>query len=105
MKMKLYDIPIDSPLTPKKRTAIGELITENSVHLKTSVTHKWDEADERLLNINTPPVVWEVFFHPKTVEVFGTGPAWAKLLLTRKRQEELRQRLEEVLKATGFITA
>jgi hypothetical protein len=105
MKMKLYDIPIDSPLTDEKRSAIGEFIVENSVHSKTPVTHSWDEADERLLNIKTPPVVWEVFFHPGTVEVFGSGPAWAKLLLTKKRQQELRERLEEVLKATGFITA
>ena len=105
MKMKLYDIPIDSPLTAEKRSAIGTFIAENAIHLKTPVTHNWDEADERLLNINTPPVVWEVFFHSETVEVFGSGPAWAKLLLTKKRQLELRERLEEVLRATGFITA
>jgi hypothetical protein len=105
MKMKLYDIPIDSPLTDEKRVAIGELISENAVHSKTPVSHSWDDSDERLLNIKTPPVVWEVFFHPETVEVFGSGPAWAKLLLTKKRREELRERLEEVLKATGFIAA
>lgn len=105
MRKKLYDIPIEAPLTDQKRQAL-DLVIAGNAHLAkgTSVSHAWDAQNDNLLNIRTPPVVWEIFFHSDKVEVFGTGPGWVSLLFTKKRQQELRELLEGVLASTGFYS-
>jgi hypothetical protein len=42
-----------------------------------------------------------VFFEDR-VECYGAAPAWARLLFTKARKEELKTRLEKVLVGAGF---
>ena len=38
-----------------------------------------------MLHITAEPVTLEVRFHPKKVEIYGSAPLWARLLLTGKK--------------------
>jgi hypothetical protein len=104
MSKKLYDIPIHLPLTATRRKAIDKYINANSKFADTPVSHEWvEDQAETTLRISTPPVVWDVLFHPKKVEVFGDAPLWARLLLTRQKQAQLKEQIELVLEKTGFL--
>jgi hypothetical protein len=45
----------------------------------------------------------EVRFHSKKVEIYGSAPFWARLLLTGKKKEQLRQEIQSILVETGFV--
>lgn len=104
MTEKLYDIPIDSPLTEERRTTISRFIVENAHRFPMQITHSWHEETEPVLRLFTKPVTWEARFHGQKVEVFGSGPRWAAMLLTKKRRQEVRGHIENVLQHAGFAT-
>jgi hypothetical protein len=103
VKEKIYEIPIDQPLTAKRRKTIDKYISGNGhlLPLKIKITHEWD-GDE-VLRINTPPVAWEIIFESETVDIYGSGPLWARLLFTKKKQEMLKEQIVLLLHDTGFI--
>lgn len=103
MKEKLYDLPIENALTPARREALNQHIAR-SVHLSESpVRCEWDEPGGQVLRITAEPVRFEVRFHPKKVEIYGSAPLWARLLLTGKKKEQLRQEIQLILSETGFV--
>ena len=105
MTEKLCDIPIDSPLTEPRREAITQFLSENAHRFPMEISHSWNEDTEPVLQLVTNPVTWQARFHGEKVEVFGTGPAWVKMLLTQKRREEVRGHIETVLRHAGFGVA
>jgi hypothetical protein len=103
MKEKLYDLPIDNPLTSARRKALNQHIARN-VHLSDSpARYEWDESGGQVLRITAEPVTFEVKFHPKKVEIYGSAPLWARLLLAGKKKEQLRQEIQLILSETGFV--
>ncbi len=104
MTEKLYDIPIDSPLTKTKREAISKFLAENAHRFPMQIEHTWHDEAEPILRLITKPVTWVARFHRQKVEVFGTGPRWAAMLLTKKRRQEVREHIESVLRQAGFDT-
>jgi hypothetical protein len=103
MKEKLYDISIDHPLTTARRKALNQHIVRNAHLSENPVSYKWDETAGEVLHITAEPVTFEVRFHPKRVEIFGSAPLWARLLLTRKKKEELKVEIESILSGAGFL--
>jgi hypothetical protein len=105
MKEKLFDLPIDRSLTSARRKAINQHILRH-VHLSESpVQYDWDKTAGELLRITAHPVVFEVRFHPKKVEIYGSAPLWARLLLTAKKKELLKAQIQAILAETGFVAA
>ena len=104
MKEKFYDLPIENPLTSARREALNEHIARN-VHLSDSpVRYEWEETGSPVLHITAEPVTLEVRFYPKKVEIYGSAPLWARLLLTGRKKEQLRQEIQLILSQTGFVT-
>ena len=63
MKEKLYEIPIDKPLTPAKRKVIDQYIANNAHLAPVKLSHEWEDEADPVLKIKTPPVVWELLLH------------------------------------------
>jgi hypothetical protein len=105
MTEKLFDIPIDSPLTEIKREAISKFIVENAHRFPMKIEHTWNNEAQPILSLVTKPVTWVARFHDQKVEVFGIGPFWAAKLLTKNRRQEIREHIESVLQHAGFVTA
>ncbi len=104
MKEKFYDLPIDNPLTSARRKAINRHIARNA-HLSDAPIHyDWDDTAGEVLRITAQPVTFEVRFHAKKVEVYGSAPLWARLLLTVKKKELLKQEIQLILSDTGFVS-
>lgn len=102
---KFYVFQIDSPLTAEKRRAIDAQIVENAALFEREVSFKWlKRGEEKFLRILVDPVTIEVVFFDDRVECYGAAPAWARLLFTRARKEELKDHLEKVLVGAGFVT-
>jgi hypothetical protein len=104
-KEKLYDFAIDRPLTPARRKAVEKQIEQNARLSPQPVSYNWDEADDEVLHIAAAPVLIEVRFQKKNVELYGTAPLWARLLFTKQRKAELKDQIERVLQQTKFIAA
>jgi hypothetical protein len=102
MTEKIYEIPVDSPLTPERRETISRFLDDNAHHFPVPVSHEWEEGVKPVLRLITQPVVWEAHFHTQSVEVFGNGPKWAALLFTKKKRLQLKERIEAVLAHAGF---
>lgn len=105
MNEKLYDIPIDSPLTKSRRNTISKFLADNANLFPMEISHTWHDESEPVLRLLTKPVTWEARFHKEKVEVFGSGPKWAALLFTKKRRQEVREHIESVLRHAGLNTA
>ena len=103
MKEKLYNIPIDHPLNLLRRKAITQHVERNSQDSKVSIQMNWDKNVKEILHIDARPFTFEVIFHPKKVEIFGSAPKWARLLFTNKKREELKQEIKNILSASGFF--
>jgi|SRR5208282_4285727 len=104
MKEKLYDIPIDKPLTTARRKAISAHIARNAHLSDAPVHHDWDTTAGEVLRITAHPMTFEVRFHQKKVEIYGFAPLWARLLLTGKKKEQLKHEIRVILLDTGFVT-
>jgi hypothetical protein len=104
MKEKLYDIAIDHPLTATRRKALSQHIARN-VHLSdVPLHHEWDSKAAEILRITADPVTFEVKFHAQKVEIYASAPLWARLLLTAKKKELLKQEIQSILSDAGFVT-
>ena len=99
---KLYDFSIDRPLTPARRRAVEKQIEQNAHLSPQPISYRWEEE---VLHITAAPVLIEVRFQKKSVELYGTAPLWARLLFTKQRKAELKDQIESVLHQTKFITA
>jgi hypothetical protein len=102
---KIYDFAIDSPLTAAKRKAVEKNIEQNAHLSPKPVSYRWDEDDRQLLLIEAEPLLIEVKFQEKNVELFATAPLWARLLFTKPRKAELKEQIEAVLQKAKFVTA
>jgi hypothetical protein len=102
MTEKIYEIRVDSPLTPERRETISRFLDDNAHHFPVRVSHEWEAGAKPVLRLITQPVVWEAHFYAQTVEVFGSGPKWAALLFTKKKRLQLKERIESVLEHAGF---
>jgi hypothetical protein len=103
---QFYVLPIQSKLTSEKRRSVEVQIEENARTLGREISYKWlKRGDERFLRILADPVTIEIVFFDDRVEFFGAAPAWARLLFTKARKEELKGQLERVLIGAGFVAA
>jgi hypothetical protein len=105
MKEKLFDLPIDRSLTSARRKAIDGQILRHAHLSKSPVQYDWDDTAGALLRITAHPVVFEVRFHPKKVEIYGSAPLWARLLLTAKKKELLKVEIQSILSDAGFVSS
>jgi len=103
MKEKIYDIGIERPLTASRRKAIDKFLDESASKVKWPASYRWDEANDQLLHITVFPVKWEIWFAPKRITVYGSGPIWARMLFSENKKVMLREGIVYVLKDLGFI--
>ena len=103
MKEKIYEFKIDQTLSRTRRKAIDRFLGKNLSKLKWPSSYKWDEGNEHLLHITVYPVKWEIWFAPRRVTVFGSGPLWAKLLFSDKKRVMLREGMIGILHQLGFM--
>jgi hypothetical protein len=102
---QFYVFQIDAPLTNEKRRAIETQIDGNAQLFEREVSYKWlKRAEEKFLRILIDPVTIEVVFFDDRIECYGAAPAWARLLFTKARKNELRDHLERVLIGAGFLS-
>ena len=104
MKEKIYEFPVDQPLTAARRKIIDEHIAMYAHLSPAKVTHEWDQEKSQL-KIRTPPVDWEVKFAAGKVEVFGGGPLWARLLFTKAKRAQLQELIGSMLQTAGLVGA
>jgi hypothetical protein len=103
---QFYVFNIDSPLTSTKRAAIEAEINLNANAFGRDVSLRWlKRGEEKFLRLTADPVTVEIVFFDDRVELYGAAPAWARLLLTQSLKDQLRERIGEALRSTGFITA
>jgi hypothetical protein len=102
---QFYVFPIHSKLTSEKRRAIEAQMAETSQGFDREISYKWlKRGDERFLRILIDPVTVEVVFFDDHIECYGAAPTWARLLFTKARKQELKERLQQVLVGAGFVT-
>ncbi|MGA9216187.1 MAG: hypothetical protein WBZ54_13255, partial [Methylocella sp.] len=104
-KEKIYEFAIDRPLTPAKRKAVEKHIEHNAHLSPKPVSYNWDEDDDEVLHIAIEPVLIEVRFQDKKVELYGAAPLWARILFTKKRKGEIKDQIESVLHKAKFVAA
>jgi hypothetical protein len=101
---QFYVFRIDSPLTADKRRAVDVHLTENAELFEREISYKWlKRGEEKFLRILVDPVTIEIVFFDDRIECYGAAPAWARLLFTKARKEELKGHLENVLVGAGFL--
>jgi hypothetical protein len=102
---QLYVFDVESPLTAEKRRAIDVHLTENGTIFEREITYKWlKRGEEKFVRIFVDPVTIELVFFDDRIECYGAAPAWARLLFTKARKEELKKRIENMLDGAGFVT-
>jgi len=102
-KEKIYEFPIDRPLTPAKRKAVEKHIEDNAYLSPRPFSYNWDEEDDEVLHIAAEPVLIEVRFKDKSVELYGSAPLWARLLFTETKKAELKDEIESMLLKAKFV--
>lgn len=102
-KEKIYEFEVDHPLTPAKRKAVEKHIDSNAHLSPKPVAYHWDEDDDQILHIAADPVLIEVRFQGKTIELYCAAPLWARLFFTDRRKTELKEKIELVLHKARFI--
>jgi hypothetical protein len=101
---QFYVFPIQAQLTSEKRRAIELQIDENAQIFEREVSYKWlKRGEERFLRILVDPVTVEIVFFDDRIECYGAAPAWARLLFTKARKSDLKERIEQVLLGAGFV--
>ena len=104
-KEKIYEFAIERPLTPVRRKAVEKHIERRAKLFAKAVSYRWDEGDDDVLHIEAKPVVIEVRFNGKSVELYGTAPLWARLLFTQQKKNELKEQIQSALQEAKFVTA
>jgi hypothetical protein len=101
---QLYVFQTNSPLTAEVRRAIDEQLSNEPAVYDRELTFKWlKRADEKFVRILIDPVTLEIVFFDDRAEVYGAAPAWARLLFTKARKQELKNRIEAILSAAGLL--
>ncbi len=91
------------PLSSDKRQEIEVQILANIAVFGREPSYAWKaRKSEEFLRILVDPFVLELVFLERTIELYGTAPAWARLLFTKTRRAELADTAESVLKNSGF---
>lgn len=102
---QLYVFQTNSPLTAAVRASIDEQLTREPVVYDREVAFKWlKRGEEKFIRILIEPVTLEIVFFDDRAEVFGAAPAWARLLFTKARKKELKDRIEKILTVAGLVT-
>jgi hypothetical protein len=104
-KEKIFEFPIDQPLTAARRKTVEKQVEKNAHLSPKPLTYKWDDDDENILHITADPVEAELRFHPKKVELYGGAPFWVRMLLTEKKKLQIKDEFEAILHKTGFLGA
>jgi len=102
-KEKIYEFPIDRPLTPSKRMAIEKQIEENAFLSPKPVSYQWEGEARDLLRIAAAPIEIEVSFQAKRVKLYAAAPLWARLLFTKQRKADLKERIKVILQKVKFV--
>jgi hypothetical protein len=103
---QFYVFPIQSRLTTEKRRAIEAQIEKNAQSFEREISFKWlKRGEERFLRILADPVTIEIVFFEDRVEFYGAAPPWARLLFTKARKQELKERFEQMLVGAGFVAS
>jgi hypothetical protein len=101
---QFFIFSIESPLDNEKRKILESEITGSALALEKDVSLKWlKRGEEKFLRILSDPATVELVFFDDRIECYGAAPAWARLLLTRSRRQELKSRIESVLVLAGFV--
>jgi hypothetical protein len=101
---QFFVFPIQAKLTSEKRRAVESQIEENATVFGREISYKWlKRGEERFLRILAAPVTIEVVFFDDRIELFGAAPAWARVLFTKGRKQDIKERLEQVLVSVGFV--
>jgi hypothetical protein len=102
---QFFIFSIESPLDNEKRKILEAEISGNALALEREVSLKWlKRGEEKFLRILSDPATVELVFFDDRIECYGAAPAWARLLLTKARREELKTRIESVLVLAGFVS-
>jgi hypothetical protein len=102
---QLYVFNVGSPLTAEKRRALDVHFAENATIFEREAIYKWlKRGDEKFVRIVVDPVTIEMVFFDDRIECYGAAPAWARLLFTKARREELKNRIESMLAGAGFMS-
>ena len=92
------------PLADEKRQAIERSIASNVAEFGKETRFQWGRrSNEEFVRATIDPFILELVFVDRTATLFGTAPAWAQLLFTKARQEQLIVTAEKVLNDTGFV--
>jgi hypothetical protein len=103
---QIFVFPIQAKLTVEKRLAIDAHVDEIGRAFEREVSHKWlKRGEERLVRILVDPITIEAVFFDDRIECFAAAPTWARLLFTKTRKQEVKDRLEQILIEAGFVTA
>jgi hypothetical protein len=103
-KEKIYEFPIDRPLTPAKRKAVEKHLEENARLSPKPISYQWEGKASDVLRIAAEPVEVEVIFQAKSVELYAAAPLWARLLFTKQKKAELKDHIEVILQKVKFVT-
>ena len=102
-KEKIFEFPIDQPLTAAGRKTVEKLVEKNAHLSPKPVSYEWDDDDENVLHITAEPVQAELRFHPRKVELYGAAPFWLRMLLTEKKKLQIKGQFELILQKSGFL--
>ncbi len=104
-KQKLYELPINAPLTPSRREAVEKYIAANAHLSDKPVSFIWDEQGGDVLHIMAEPAQIDIVFEATKVEVYFAAPSWARLLFTKAKKAQVKEQLEAALREADFSSA
>lgn len=100
----LCAFPVSSPAAAIDRASVEDAITQKTRKYNRKPTYKWiKRGEEKLLRVLVDPITIEVVFHDERVEVFWTAPLWARLLITNKMKDEVRNSIRQGLLESGSL--
>jgi hypothetical protein len=102
-KEKIYEFPIDRPLTPAKRKAVEKHLEENARLSPKPVSYQWQGSANDVLRIAAEPVEVEVIFQAKSVQLYAAAPLWARLMFTKQKKADLKDHIETILQKVKFV--
>jgi len=102
MKEKISEYPTTAPLTAERREKIDQFIKSNAARVGRPFSHEWDESGNVLV-LASNPVEWQFIFHPERVEVYGSAPAWVRMLFTDKLRNTVNEVIVQMLEDAGLM--
>lgn len=102
---QIYEFPIIAPLTPAKRKIIGKHIVKLGEAAEKPLTYEWNDDERPVLQIRVEPIFLEINFGQSIVTVSLTAPLWARVLFNKKRRQEFRETIEDILQQAKLTPA